>query len=83
MPTRHVQQVVEVLLRLAGPLAPCEPMHKGTRHFQDRADRRHQASGRRQCHNDGHHDLPLLADSRSLSSRSAATFFRMAMIASA
>ena len=59
------------------------PMHRGPRHLQACANGRRQAAARRQSHNGGHHDLPLLPDACSISSRSAATFFWMAMIASA
>ena len=66
-----------------GGQGPAMPMHRGPRHLQGRADCRRQAAARDQCHDGGHHDVPLLPDAGSISSRSAATFFWMAMIASA
>jgi hypothetical protein len=58
------------------------PMHRGPRHLQGCANGSRQTAARRQSQNGGHHDLPLLPDAWSISSRSAATFFWMAMIAS-
>ena len=62
---------------------PSMPLHRRPRHLQACADRCRQAAARGQCHNGGHHVLPLLPDAWSISSSSAATFFWMAMIASA
>ena len=66
-----------------GGQGPAMPLHRRPRHLQCCANGRRQTAGRRQSHNGGHHDLPLLPDAWSISSRSAATFFWMAMIASA
>ena len=59
------------------------PMHGSARDLKCRADGRRQTATRGQSHNRRRHDLPLLPDVCSSSSSKAATFFWMAMIASA